>query len=105
MLEQDRAQPTTLFEQARVAEQLDSTKYKSAVTGTKPTQDFPAIPSGPWSSGWAQGLPNAEPALGYAINEQEPVGTPAEVQRSLEALAATSSPQGSNTGAASSPVS
>jgi hypothetical protein len=95
-------QASTYFERARVAEQLDSERSKSAVTGTKRTQDFPAIPSGPWSAGyWAQ-VPD-EPPLGYAINEQEPVGEPAEVARSLEAMAPTS-PMGSDTGSPSSVV-
>jgi hypothetical protein len=89
MLKQDQAQPTTMFEQARVAEQIDSERSKSAVMGTKPVVDFPAIPSGPWSAGYWQDGP--EPPLGYSVNDLEPTGEVAEVQRSLEELAASSS--------------
>src|SRR5262245_12821238 len=79
---------STLFEQAKISEALDSERSKSAVSGTKPVVDYPAIPSGPWSSGWAQ--PPPEPALGYSVNDLEPAGEVAEVQRSLDELAASS---------------
>jgi hypothetical protein len=87
ILQQEQA--STLFERARVAEQLDGERSKSAVTGTKPTQDFPAIPSGPWSSTYGQLRP--EPPLGYSVEDQEPTGEAFEVARSLEELAASSS--------------
>jgi hypothetical protein len=87
MLELERA--STLLEQAKLSETLDSVRMKSTVTGTAPTVDYPAG-SGPWSGNyWLDG---PEPPLGYAINEQEPVGTPAEVARSLEELAGAQAP-------------
>jgi hypothetical protein len=87
MLQLERA--STLLEQAKISETLDSVRMKSTVTGTAPTVDYPAG-SGPWSGNYWQDGP--EPPLGYAINEQEPVGTPAEVERSLEDLAAPTAP-------------
>jgi hypothetical protein len=88
MLREEQA--STLFERARVAEQLDSVSYKSAVSGTHPHVDVPAIPSGPWSRNYWQDGP--EPPLGYAINNQEPVGTPVEVEHSLAEVAGVQAP-------------
>jgi hypothetical protein len=96
MLELERA--STLLEQAKISEALDSQRSKSLVVGTEPTIQYPPA-SGPWTSGWAN-VPD-EPPLGYEINEQEPVGTPAEVERSLQAMAPTSPAMGSGTGTAS----
>jgi hypothetical protein len=88
MLQQDQA---STFERARVSEAIDSERSKSAVSGTKPVVDYLPIPSGPWSAGYWANVPD-EPPLGYAINEQEPVGTPAEVERSLQDLAGAQAP-------------
>jgi hypothetical protein len=65
MLRENQAQPTTMFEQARVSEAIDSERCKSAVSGTKPVVDYPAIPSGPWSGNYWQDGP--EPPLGYSV--------------------------------------
>jgi hypothetical protein len=83
-------QASTYLERARVAEQLDSERYKSEVTGTKPNVDVPAIPSGPWSAGYWQDGP--EPPLGYSVNDLEPTGEVAEVERSLQELAGAQAP-------------
>jgi hypothetical protein len=88
VLELERA--TTLLEQAKISEALDSQRSKSLVVGTEQAVQYPAG-SGPWSPGYWANVPD-EPPLGYAINEQEPVGTPAEVARSLQDLAAPTAP-------------
>jgi hypothetical protein len=85
-------------------EALDSTRMKSIVTGTAPTVDYPAG-SGPWSGNyWLDG---PEPPLGYEINAQEPVGTPAEIEASLATTSLCSdaepSPASSETGVVANP--
>jgi hypothetical protein len=53
----------------------------TTVTGVTPTPQYPQLPaSSPWASGFDQ---NVEPALGFDVNAQEPTGTPAEVEASL----------------------
>ena len=47
------------------------------------------VPQQPASSYWAQGLDEVcgpEPAFGVDVNAQEPVGTPKEIQASLEVV-------------------
>ena len=47
------------------------------------------MPQQPASSYWAQGLDEVcgpEPAFGVDVNAQEPVGTPKEIQASLEVV-------------------
>jgi hypothetical protein len=75
---------------------------KATVVGVEPTPpDLPA-------PDWANDASGVEPPLGYRIDEQEPLGTFAEVQASL-AAASTPSPDvavekaGSDAGAAIGP--
>ena len=79
-LKNDLHQPSTLLDQAKLSEDLGG-RYKSAISGTAQSVEYPAIPSGPWSSGYAQ-LPPEEP-LGYSMSDVEPCGTPAEIEASL----------------------
>jgi hypothetical protein len=81
LLKNDLHQPSTLLDQAKLSEQLDAGRYKSTIIGAAQSVEYPAIPSGPWSSGYAQ-LPPEEP-LGYSMSDVEPCGTPAEIEASL----------------------
>jgi hypothetical protein len=54
---------------------------KPFVTGATPGPQYPKISSGAWSEGIDQ-LTGTEPPLGFDVNEMEPVGTTAEIERS-----------------------
>ncbi len=54
---------------------------KPNVIGSGVLPEYPGFPS---NSPWACNPCGAEPPLGFAIDEQEPVGTPAEIERSLK---------------------
>jgi hypothetical protein len=77
---------STYFNQARIAEQLESTgrfaeQARPSITGETPAVLYPRLPaSSPWSGSGDVGL--SEP-LGVEIDQQEPVGTPTEIERSL----------------------
>jgi hypothetical protein len=85
--------PSTMFELANLNVDTGVTPSRvgkdSYLSGSEEAVHQPAIPSGPWSSGWAQ-LPPEGP-LNYAINDLEANGTPAEVAASIAALSATAS--------------
>ncbi len=84
----DRA-PTTYHAQAQVDLKLDDegrfANKDSAVTGAGAVPQYPRA-AGPCAD--PVRVPD-EPPLGYAINDQEPTGTPVEVERSLAKLAAS----------------
>jgi hypothetical protein len=104
-------QASTLLEQAKISETLDSVRMKSTVVGTDPVIQYPAG-SGPWSGNYWQDGPEP-PINAVEMFSVEPVGTPAEVQRSLDELAGAQAPASlaptsslvSDTGIASPPVS
>ena len=52
------------------------------VTASKGAPTFPQIPGGPWSSDYAPATRDPDP-LGFDINEVEPCGSTAEIERSL----------------------
>jgi hypothetical protein len=70
-----KPQPTTYSALAKAEEKLD-------IVGES-APDYPAIPSGPWSSGYGS-LPQ-EPPLGFDVSAVEPVGEHFEIARSLRA--------------------
>jgi hypothetical protein len=83
--DQKQSDATTFFQQAKLSEQLDGSRSKSAVTGAKP-YDVPPIPSGPWSSNWCP--PMIEEPLGFSVDEVPLCGSPLEIQKSIDALEA-----------------
>jgi hypothetical protein len=89
-LKNDLHQPSTLLDQAKLSEDLGG-RYKSTISGTAESVEYPAIPSGPWSSGYAQ-LPPEEP-LGYSVAEVPICGEPHEVARS-QGLVSERAPSG-----------
>jgi hypothetical protein len=63
------------------ADQVGGRFRKEVTTTVNAVPQYPKLPaSSPWASGFDQ---NVEPVLGYDVNAQEPTGTPAEVQASL----------------------
>lgn len=74
---------TTYFQQSQVAEELEGTgrfTAKPSTVGSEPAVRYPRLPSSsPWHS---DPVPPEEP-LGFDISAQEPVGTLAEIERSL----------------------
>jgi hypothetical protein len=77
---------TTYHQLAGVDQELGGRFAKAdVVAGAEPAVHYPAQPAlSPWSGSADPGL---EPPTGIDINALEPVGTPAEIARSLEALA------------------
>jgi hypothetical protein len=60
----------------------------ATVTGAKASVQYPRQPT---TSPWSGEIPESiEPPLGYAIDSQESVGEPAEIEESLSRLAASS---------------
>ena len=77
-------EPSTLHEMANLGIDTDISSGRSKgdyVSGTEKATNYPAIPSGPWSSGYGR-LPDEEP-LNYSVETVEPVGTPLEVAASM----------------------
>jgi hypothetical protein len=70
-LRNDQRQASTLLDQAKLSEQLDAGRYKSAISGTEPTVDYPRLPFSPWTND-----PPEAPLV-------QPCGTEAEIERSL----------------------
>jgi hypothetical protein len=92
-------QPTTLHAMSRLSNDLEGrASARDYVSGSDPNVDYPALPSGPWSSNYGR-VPD-EPPLNYSVLEQEPVGTPAEVAASIAALSAAASPVDAEVGMA-----
>jgi hypothetical protein len=84
---------TTYFQQSQTDLALDGGGRFSQdirVTGTHPSQEWPAMPANnPWSGGADAGT---EPPFDVDISYVEPTGTPAEVQQSLIANASDAVP-------------
>ena len=77
-------QPTTLHAMSRLSNDLEGRhSARDYLSGSAQATDYPAIPSGPWSSDYAR-VPD-EPPLGFDMNAVEPTGTPAEVAASIVA--------------------
>jgi hypothetical protein len=75
--------PTTFHQLALAGLELEAGgRYAqdAQVTGTTPSVDYPAA-SGPWSDPQPP-----EPPTGENIDAAEPVGTPAEIEASLERI-------------------
>jgi hypothetical protein len=74
--------PTTFAAMSQLA--LDETggRYRATettqITGSKTTSDVLVAPA------WSRERAGEEPPLGYSINDQEPVGTPAEIKAAQE---------------------
>lgn len=88
-------EPTTLHQLAQLGDTSLGGRFAAdgVVSGTKPFVDYPAAATGPY--GGPQ--PGIEPPFPTDISFVEPVGTFAEVQRSLEEFVeetATAAPQG-----------
>jgi hypothetical protein len=77
MTSNDFKKASTYHEQAKLSEQLDAGRYKSAISGTEPTVDYPRLPFSPWTND------PPEPPLGYSVAEVPICGEPHEVERSL----------------------
>jgi hypothetical protein len=60
-----------------------------AIGAQQPLTEYPRQPP---NSPWHHDPVGLEPPLGYSVNEMEPVGTPAEVARSVEAATRPSTP-------------
>jgi hypothetical protein len=78
-------EPTTYHALAQAGIELEGTgrfAAQQAVVGRDPSP-YPAQPAGPWAG--ADPVPSEEP-LGESVERVEPVGTPAEVQASIERL-------------------
>jgi hypothetical protein len=59
-------------------------EHKATVIGTSDaTAQYPKLPSGPWAD--PVQIP-PEPALGFSVEDHEPVGTIPEVQASIDAI-------------------
>jgi hypothetical protein len=84
-------EPTTYHQLANVDAALEGGRFSQdrVVSGAEPSVNYPAV-SSPWSS--AQPQPGAEPALGFSVDQMEPVGIPAEIDASIARL---SFPEGS----------
>jgi hypothetical protein len=92
-------EPTTLHAMSRLSNDLEGrASARDYVAGSDAATDYPAIPSGPWSSSYGR-LPDELP-LGVAIDAQEPCGEPFEVARSLAELSATGVMAEANNGGA-----
>jgi len=82
----DRA-GTTYHSLAGVDAALEGTgrfKSEAIITGRDPSVSYPRLPEGsPWSGSGDVAL---QPPLGVEIDQQEPVGTAQEIERSIEAL-------------------
>ena len=78
-------EPSTMHEMSRLSNDLEGRhSARDYLSGSAQATDYPAIPSGPWSSDYAR-VPD-EPPLGFDMNAVEPTGTPAEVAASIVAL-------------------
>ena len=87
----DRA-GTTYHALAGVDQALEGGRFaaelRASIVGETPNP-YPKLPaSSPWAGGGDVGL---SPPLGVAIDEQEPVGTPTEIERSLAPAVALAS--------------
>jgi hypothetical protein len=84
-------EPSTMFAMANLDTGVTPSRVGKSdfVSGSQQATDYPAIPSGPWSSSYGR-LPDELP-LGVAIDAQEPCGEPFEVAASIAALSATAS--------------
>ena len=77
-------EPSTMHEMSRLSNDLEGRhSARDYLSGSAQATDYPAIPSGPWSSDYAR-VPD-EPPLGFDMNAVEPTGTPAEVAASIVA--------------------
>jgi hypothetical protein len=78
-----RNEPTTYFERASAeADENRGGRFaalaQARVVGAKPAPTYPAGPQ------WSHDPTGPEPALGYDVDAIEPIGTAAEVERSLD---------------------
>jgi hypothetical protein len=90
-LRPDEHEPTTLHAMSRLSNDLEGrASARDYVAGSDAATDYPAIPSGPWSSGYGR-LPDELP-LGWSVDAQEPCGEAFEVARSLEIAGSASAP-------------
>jgi hypothetical protein len=98
--------PTTLHSLASLDTSLDGrfAAESDLVSGAEPSVNYPRLPaSSPWSA--EQPQPGPEPPLGVEIDEQEPVGTPAEVAQSIAEFAGGETATGCARGPCAEPVS
>ena len=80
---------TTFHAQSQIAQALDApggrfaVEDKSTVVGADPAIAYPVLPS---SSPWSDARLPDEPPLGFSVNEMQPVGTFAEIEKSLGSI-------------------
>jgi hypothetical protein len=77
---------STLYQFAKAEDEEKGGRYARQSPTTDASNPRAQPPSAEWTRQDLK-VPNCEP-LGYSINDQEPVGTPAEVRASIEALQA-----------------
>jgi hypothetical protein len=70
-----------------------------AVGARQPITEYPRQPEG---SPWHHDPLGPEPPLGYSVDQMEPVGSPAEVEASIQRLEAAATPVPCAAGAAAS---
>jgi hypothetical protein len=82
----DPPEPTTLFAMSQVDIALESDERftSSEIAGARPSVDYPQLPA---SSPWSTPMPPEE-ALGESVEDLPPLGTPAEIARSIAQLEA-----------------
>jgi hypothetical protein len=82
----ERANSSTLsqFTVAELADEGGRFAKQSQVNGTKPITEYPRLPSDSFPA-QASAVPN-EPPLGFSVDAMEPLGTQAEIERSLRSL-------------------
>jgi hypothetical protein len=87
--ENDRSvrEPTTYSALAEISDPAPGGRF--AVDARKPAN---AVPRQPANSPWHADPTGVEPPLGYAIDDQEPTGTAAEIAASRAALGASGEP-------------
>jgi hypothetical protein len=81
---------STFHQQAKIGNKLADDA--SEISGSRPTTDFPKMPSGsPWSSDYAPAW-RPEELLGFSVEEVPVCGEPHDVAKAAEILAAQSAP-------------
>jgi hypothetical protein len=82
----DVAQPTTYLNFARAFAD-DESGGRFAPLNKHKIEAVPSYPAQPEGRPWRSNPMPIEEPLGYSVNQMEPVGTPSEIARSIEAVA------------------
>jgi hypothetical protein len=83
----ERANLTTLSQFAESEANAEGGRHsrRSQIVGTRVAAEYPRLPADSFPA-QASAVPNTEPALGFSIDAMEPLGTQAEIERSLRSL-------------------